>query len=160
MRRELVFDSRIAQAYDQFHPYLALSSSALGHWLSGCGFQHAALTRCSGPSDRGVHQSNSPQKANDERPITNDYFFSFFSPFSGAASAPSSSGSCLPFFITSGSAGVAAASPATASAVGATSSLIEMTWATGWFSSVRNLSFSLCGKSETRMTLPNTSSLT
>src|SRR6185369_17954612 len=45
MRRELVFDSRIAQAYDQFHPYLALSSSALGHWLSGCGFQHAALTR-------------------------------------------------------------------------------------------------------------------
>src|SRR5689334_9674574 len=50
------------------------------------------------------------------------------SPF--LASAPSSSVSCLPFLMTSGSAGVAPASAAAASGVGATSSFTEVTWAT------------------------------
>src|SRR5207253_118411 len=72
--------------------------------------------------------------ANDGRPTTKDaflHFFSFFSGFSGEAAAPSSSVSCLPFFMTSGSAGAAAASPAIASAVGTSSSLMLMMCATG-----------------------------
>src|SRR5579863_3049393 len=105
-----------------------------------------------------------PRGARRKSPFPRDHFFSFFSAFSGfsggAASAASSSVSCLPFLITSGSAGTAAASAATASGVGATSSLTEMMCATGWLGSLRNFSLPLCGRSATRITLPNTSSVT
>src|SRR5581483_1985015 len=71
------------------------------------------------------------------------YFFSFLSGFSEPASAPSSSVSCLPFLITSGSAGPVAASAAAASGVAATSSFTDVTCATGWFGSVKNFSLGL-----------------
>src|SRR4029079_12983613 len=125
VRRKLIFDSGIAETYDQFH---ALNSSCRDSRL-GC------------PAERG---SAFPRTS---------YFFSFFSAFSGAAS-PSSSVSCLPFLMTSGSVG-APASAATASGAASTISFTEVTWATGWFSSVMNFSLSECGRSWTRKTLPN-----
>src|SRR5215469_6879256 len=86
VRRELIFDSGIAQSNDQFHAR-----------------SQAATTPGSARPDR-----------RKRLPLRGSYFFSFFSAFSGfsgAASAPSSV-SCLPFLITSGSAGAAAASAA------------------------------------------------
>src|SRR5262249_53898086 len=64
------------------------------------------------------------------------YFFSV----SFAAGSPSSSVSCLPFLMTSGSAGPAAAASAAASGVGATSSLTDVMCDTAWSSSVMNFS--------------------
>src|SRR6202040_2776799 len=132
VRRELVLDARVAQPDNQFHAFVQ--------------FVLQRLLLCWA----------------DRRPTMRSYFFSFFSAFSAfagfsaAGSAPSSpSTSCLPFLMTSGSAGTAPASAATASGVATTSSFTVMTWATGWFASVRNFSFGLCGKSETRNTLPN-----
>src|SRR5215472_6889299 len=57
------------------------------------------------------------------------YFFA--SGFLDSSAAGASSGtSCLPFLMTSGSAGAAAAASATASGVGATSSFTDVMWAT------------------------------
>src|SRR5258708_35526732 len=89
VRRELVLDSRIAQNDDQVH--------AISSWLLSCW----PLARSS-------------------RLAARTYFLSFFSLFSGLAfpfaspsASPSPSASFLPFFITFGSAGVAAASSTT-----------------------------------------------
>ena len=57
--------------------------------------------------------------------------------------------------MTSGSAGVAVAS-ATTSGATTTSSFTVVMCAIIWFSSVRNFSFSLCGRSFTRTSTPNT----
>src|SRR5947209_2733301 len=70
-----------------------------------------------------------------------------------------SSVSCLPFLMTSGSAGATVASAAAASGVATTSSLTEVVWATAWFSSVMNLIEPMWGRSATRSTCPKTSSL-
>src|SRR5258708_33338500 len=82
--------------------------------------------------------------------------------FAGAAagSAPSSAVSCLPFLMTSGSAGAAAAASAVASGVATTSSFTDVTCATVWLSSVMNFSLPSCFSSDTRSTLPNTNSET
>src|SRR3981189_1213317 len=137
VRRELVLDSRIAQTDDQFH--------AISSWLLSCW----PLARSS-------------------RLAARTYFLSFFSlfsafspfsgfglPFGSPSASPSPSVSCLPFLMTSGSAGVAAAS-ATTSGAATTSSFTVVMCAIIWFSSVRNFSFSLCGRSFTRTSTPNT----
>src|SRR6185437_14223103 len=134
VRRELIFDSRIAKSNNQFH--VRRWSLVVGPWQK-------AKTRTT-------------KLVDDQRPTTALYFFSFFS----AGASASSSVSCLPFLITSGSAGAAAASAAVASGVATTSSLIVMMCATGWSASVTNLTLSLLGRSATRSTTPNTSSAT
>src|SRR5579872_6615507 len=144
MRRELILDSGIAETNNQFHARRAASE-----------FQRATDSH----RFSRIEKTSYPFESSLIRGRFL-YLFSFFSAFSGAASAPSSSVSCLPFLMTSGSAGAAAASAATASGVATTSSFTEVTCATGWFSSVRNLILSECGKSETRSTLPNVKWLT
>src|SRR5512141_2581687 len=136
MRRELIFNSRIAKSNNQFH--VGRWSLVVGRW------QKPGLKRPDWPTTKG------------RRPTTILYFFSFFS----AGASPSSSVSCLPFLMTSGSAGAAAASPATASGVATTSSLMLMMCATGWSASVKKRILSFFGRSATRNTTPNTRSAT
>src|SRR5579885_3492621 len=77
-------------------------------------------------------------------------------PASGAASSVS----CLPFLMTSGSAGAAAASAPASAGAASTTSFTDVMCATGCVSSVTNLILPLCGRSETRSTCPKTSAVT
>src|SRR3954468_2789932 len=83
-------------------------------------------------------------------PKTDDQLHAYF--LAAGSEAASSSVSCLPFLMTSGSAGPAAAASAAASGVGASSSFTEVMCATAWSSSVMNLSLPPCGRSATRST--------
>src|SRR6266571_724340 len=83
----------------------------------------------------------------------------FFAGGAFSVSAPSSV-SCLPFLMTSGSAGPAAAASAVASGVATTSSFTAVTCATPWSSGVMNLILPACGRSFTRSTTPNSSAET
>src|SRR5262249_42593483 len=86
----------------------------------------------------------------------------FFPPsaFAAASGAAPSSVSCLPFLMTSGSAGAAAASAPASTGATSTTSFTDVMCATGCVSSVTNLILSLCGRSETRSTWPNTRGVT
>src|SRR5262249_44174823 len=101
VRRELVFDSRIAKTNEQFHVAYFLPSmiAQTNHQFHPLYFLPSGAFLPSLPS-------------------------------LPSAAGISSSVSCLPFLMTSGSAGAAAASAATASGVGATSSFTEVMWAT------------------------------
>src|SRR5262245_16569263 len=99
MRRELILNPRVAQPDYQFQEQLSAISSQLAA-SSNYGGQPVATT-----------SDYADAIGLDQRPTARDYFFSFSFFSAGAASAPSSpSASCLPFLITSGSAGAAPAS--------------------------------------------------
>src|SRR5271170_7264045 len=162
MRRELILDTRIAEPNNQFHAVSISSACAHGEVrLSSRASVLCAARDLGEPRDStepALRERKRPKGAFGSLPYFFSFFSAFFSAFSGfsaAAASPSSSVSALPFLMTSGSAGAAPASAATT-----TSSFTDVTWATGWFASERNFSFSLCGKSDTRSTLPNVSSLT
>ncbi len=110
MRRELVFNSRIAKPHDQLHAVSTVPDNQPSRSLDG------TLRPRSGQALEGGCPYASYKT----------YFFSFFSGFSAAGSAPSSPVSCLPFLMTSGSAATPA-SAATASGAATTSSLTETT---------------------------------
>src|SRR5690349_18439715 len=84
----------------------------------------------------------------------------FLPPSAFAGSAAGSSVSCLPFLMTSGSAGAAAASTPASAGAASTTSFTAVMCATVWFSSVTYLSLSLWGRSATRSTCPKTSDVT
>src|SRR5437868_2253662 len=63
-------------------------------------------------------------------------------------SAAPSSVSCLPFLMTSGSAGAAATSVTASAGAASTTSFTEVMWATGWVSSVTNLILGSRGRSD------------
>src|ERR1700687_314639 len=136
--RELVFNARIAQPDNQFHAASIRSAPLPGYVRTaalGCPVEQSSTTsrpefehkRCRASLDRTDEGA---------RPYADlaRYFFSFFSGFSGfsAASAASSpSTSCLPFLMTSGSAGAAAEAAGNPSAGGGPFSLSRLAWAPG-----------------------------
>src|SRR5581483_4707292 len=97
MRRELIFDSGIAETNNQFHARSESSNQA---------YFHPEANAFCPPKDPG-EPCDASRSLRCIGPATGSlpYFFSFLSDFSEPASALSSSVSCLPFLITSGSAG-------------------------------------------------------